>query len=211
VRVKEGAFEAHFHRARTTIYALTNQSDKPRVLYLEQPRSRHWVLDVAGPRPVLEERDTWRFRVELAPKSRLELPVTERLALMEAWVLSSLTAGNLRAFEELGLLDATSRAGLERILALRARIQALEERSAAAEREAADIAADQGRLRENVKAVGDRRDARELVTRWLARAGAQETLIEALREERRQSETERKALREEVDGVARGLEGERRL
>jgi predicted nucleic acid-binding Zn-ribbon protein len=160
---------------------------------------------------VLEERDTWRFRVELAPKSSVELPVTQRLALMEAWVLSSLTAANLRAFEKQGLLDATSRAGLERILALRARIQALEERSAAAEREAAEIAADQGRLRENVKAVGDRRDARELVTRWLGRAGAQETRIEALREERRQSETEREALREEVDGVVRGLEGERRL
>jgi hypothetical protein len=211
VRVKEGVFEAHFHRARTTIYALTNQSDKPRVLYLEQPRSPHWDLDVAGPRPVLEERDAWRFRVELAPKSSVELPVTQRLALMEAWVLSSLTAANLRAFEKQGLLDATSRAGLERILAIRARIQALEERSAAAEREAAEIAADQGRLRENVKAVGDRRDARELVTRWLARAGAQETRIAALREERRQSETEREALREEVDGVVRGLEGERRL
>jgi hypothetical protein len=139
VRVKEGAFEAHFHRARTTIYALTNQSDKPRVLYLEQPRSPHWDLDVAGPRPVQEGRDTWRFRVELAPKSSVELPVTERLALMEAWVLSSLTAANLRSFERQGFLDAAFRAGLERILALRARIQTLEERSAAAEREAAEI------------------------------------------------------------------------
>ena len=126
-------------------------------------------------------------------------------------MLSSLTALNLRSFEKQGLLDATSRAGLERILALRARIAALEERSAAAEREAAEIAADQGRLRENGKAVGDRRDARELVTRWLARAGAQETWLEALREKRRQSESERHALREEVDGVVRGLEGERRL
>ena len=102
-------------------------------------------------------------------------------------------------------------AGLERILALRARIAALEEQSAAAEREAAEIAADQGRLRENVKAVGNRRDARELVARWLARANKQEAWLATLREARRRSESERRALREEVDGIVRGLEGERRL
>jgi len=59
-------------------------------------------------------------------------------------------------------------------------------RWAAAEREAAEIATDQGRLRENVKAMGDRREAR------------------------RRSEAERRILREEVDAVLRGLEGERR-
>jgi hypothetical protein len=60
-------------------------------------------------------------------------------------------------------VDLAGRAGLERVLALRARIAGLEQEAAAAEREAAEIAADQGRLRENVKAVGDRREARELV------------------------------------------------
>ena len=67
------------------------------------------------------------------------------------------------------LLEAASRAGLERVLALRARIASLDQEAAAAEREAAEIAADQGRLRENVKAVGDRREARDLVARWLGR------------------------------------------
>jgi hypothetical protein len=58
--------------------------------------------------------------------------------------------------------------------------------------------------------VGDRREARELVARWLGRADAQEARLEALREARRRSEAERRALREEVDAVLRGLEGERR-
>lgn len=58
----------------------------------------------------------------------------------------------------------------------------LDQEAVAAEREAAEIAADQGRLRENVKAVGDRREARELVARWLGRADAQEARLEALRE-----------------------------
>ena len=64
VRVKEGAFESHFHRARTTTYALANPSDEPRVLYLEQARQPRWDLDAASPTPVHESREALRFRVE---------------------------------------------------------------------------------------------------------------------------------------------------
>jgi hypothetical protein len=210
VRVREGAFEAHFHRTRTTTYTVTNQSDRPRVVYVEQARQPRWDLDESGPRPAQEERDAWRFRVELAPKARVDLPVTERLALMDRYLLASLSEANLRELERRGLLDAASRAGLERILALRARTAALEKEAAAAEREAAEIAADQSRLRENVKAIGDRKEARDLLARWVARADAQERRLEELREKRRQSEAEGRALRDEVDSVVRGLEGERR-
>jgi hypothetical protein len=210
VRVREGVFEAHYHRTRTTTYTVTNQSDRPRILYVEQSRLPRWELDESAPRPEQEERGAWRFRLELAPKSRADLPVTERLALMDRTLLASLSEPSLRELETRGLLDAASRAGLERVLALRARIAALEQEATAAEREAAEIAADQGRLRENVKAMGDRRDARELVARWLGRADAQEGRIEALRETRRRSEAERRTLRDEIDAVVRGLEGERR-
>jgi predicted nucleic acid-binding Zn-ribbon protein len=149
--------------------------------------------------------------VELAPGARIELPVTERLALKDAWVLSRLTAGNLRDFEQRGLLDETSREALERVVALRARIAAVEEQAAAAEREAAEISTDQARFRENVKAMGDRRDARDLVARWLSRADAQETRLQSLADARRQAEAGRRALQDEIDVVVRGLEGERDL
>ena len=65
--------------------------------------------------------------------------------------------------------------------------------------------------RSDPKAVGDGREARELVARWLGCADAQEARLEALREARRQSEAERRALREEVDAVVRSLESERRV
>jgi hypothetical protein len=153
---------------------VTNQSDRPRVVYVERTRAPSWELDEAGPRPEEVQRNAWRFRLEIEPKSRAELPVTERLAMMDRYLLTSLSEPRLREIENRGLLDAASRAGLERVVALQARIVGLEQEAAAGEREAAEIAADQGRLRENVKAVGDRREARELVARWLGRADAQE-------------------------------------
>jgi len=57
VRVREGAFEAHFHRTRTTHYTVTNQSDRPRVVYVEQTRAPSWELDDASPRPEEVQRN----------------------------------------------------------------------------------------------------------------------------------------------------------
>ena len=210
IRVREGAFEAHFHRTRTTTYTVTNQADRPRVVYVEQPQQPRWDLDDSGPRPAEEERGAWRFRVEVAPKAQVELPVTEKLALMERQPIANLSEAGLRELEKQGLLDAVSRAGLERVLALRIRLAALDQQASAAERESTEIATDQGRLRENVKAIGDRREARDLLARWVARADGQERRLEELRDMRRQAERDRRALREEMDAVVRSLEGERK-
>jgi hypothetical protein len=210
IRVRDGVFEAHFQKTRTTTYAVTNQSDGARVVYVEKSRTPGWELDDTASRPVEAQRNLRRFRLEVQPKSRVELEVTEQRALMDRCRLASLTGPGLRELEKRGLLDAASRAALERILALRVRIADLEREAATAAREAAEIDADQGRLRENVKAVSDRREARELVVRWLGRADAQESRLEALAEVRRRAEAEGRSLHDEVDNIVRGLEGERR-
>jgi hypothetical protein len=210
VRVREGAFEAHYHRTRTTTYTVTNQSDRARVVYVERVRQPAWELDQETPRPENEDRRAWVFRLEVGPRSRAELPVTERVALRDRTLLASLTESSLRDLERQGLLDGASRTGLARVLAIRTLVDGLDREAAAAEREAAEIAADQARLRENVKAVGGTREARALVSRWLARADAEESRLDALREARRRSEAGRRALQDEVDAVARSLEGERK-
>ena len=66
VRVVNGVFQAHYHREDKKLYTLTNQTDKPRVIYVEHPVRQGWELakeNQAQP----EGRSTryYRFRVEL--------------------------------------------------------------------------------------------------------------------------------------------------
>ena len=44
VRVKGGALQAHYYRARSRTYEIRNQTGKPRVLYIEHPRENGWTL-----------------------------------------------------------------------------------------------------------------------------------------------------------------------
>jgi len=42
VRVVSGVFQAHYHQTNKKIYVLTNQTDKPRVVYVEHPLRDGW-------------------------------------------------------------------------------------------------------------------------------------------------------------------------
>ena len=108
VRVREGAFEAHFHRTRTTHYTVTNQSDRPRVVYVERARAPSWELDEAGPLPEEVQRHAWRFRLEIELNSRAEPPVTERLAMRGRYLLRRFTMH--RSGVEWSTMERTERA-----------------------------------------------------------------------------------------------------
>jgi len=96
-------------------------------------------------------------------------------------------------------LEAPERAMLDRILALKGQIADLDAKTAEAAREAADIATDQARLRENITAVSKRAKAKSLIARYLAKAGEQETRLVTLATERGQRSAERRRLQSELD------------
>ena len=71
--------------------------------------------------------------------------------------------------------------------------------------EAAEIAKDQARLRENIKALGQTADARQLIARYVAKANEQETRIEQLTNERRTKVAARQQLQLQLDAAIRSL------
>lgn len=108
-------------------------------------------------------------------------------------------------------LDEESRKALESILDLKGKIASLDATAAALDGEAGEIASDQQRLRENVKVLKDTSEARQLIARYVAKAGEQETRLERLREERKSIIAERGRLQAELETAIRALSVERKL
>jgi hypothetical protein len=211
VRVLSGVFQAHYYQSEKKSYTITNQTDRPRVVYVEHPRREGWRLGEESPRPVEMTANAYRFRVELAPRETVMLSVAERRALMDSYALSNLTPRDLELFISRRYLDETSRVALEKIINLKSRIVDVAARVEAADREAAEIGADQARLRENIKALGQTTEARELIARYVAKAGEQETRMEQLAEARRAANTERERLQAELEAAIRALALDRKL
>ena len=96
-------------------------------------------------------------------------------------------------------------------MAVKSRLADADARLSAIEREGKEIGDDQERLRENIKALNDTAEARQLIARYVEKAGAQETRLEQLLAEKRQLLEERARLHTELDAAIRGLSLERKL
>lgn len=211
VRAINGVFQAHYYQTSTKTYTLTNQTDKRRTVYIEHPIRKDWKLAEESPRPAEKTAREYRFRVEVEPRGRVDLPVTEQLGLMTRYEISSLTPPDLEVFVSRRYLDDESRRALEGILDFKGKIASLDASAAALDREAGEIASDQERLRENVKALKDSSEARQLIARYISKAGEQETRLERLREERKSLMAERTRLQAQIETAIRGLSVERKL
>ena len=211
VRAVNGVLQAHYYQTDKKVYTITNQTDSPRVVYVEHPVRDKWILSDKTQKPAETTATLYRFRVEVAQQQTVEFPVTERLALMDTYALSNLTTDDIKVFVSRRYIDEETRAALEKIMAIKGKMAALDRRLASIEREAAEIAADQARLRENIKALKDSAETRQLIARYVAKADEQETRMEQIAAERRAIAADRSKVQAELDEAIRSLALDRRL
>lgn len=208
VRAVNGILQVHFYQTENKTYTITNQTDRPRTVYLEHPLRADWRLTDDTAKPVDRTANFYRFRLELEPNKTIELPIKERRALMESYAISNLTRNDIALFVSRRYINSQTRASLEKIIDLKNQLAAQDARLAAIDKEVEEISADQSRLRENIKALKDTAEARQLIARYVSKANEQETRIEQLTTERRTVSTERARLQTELDVAIGALKSE---
>jgi hypothetical protein len=211
VRVVNGVFQAHYHQTSQKTYTLTNQTDKPRVIYVEHPVRDGWVLSDDTQKPDGRSSRYYRFRVPLEPHQKVELAVTERRALMDNYALLNFSRQDLELFISRNYIDAATRAMLEKIIDLKSRMAAAEARIEAIDQEVTEIGADQQRLRDNIKALTATAEAKQLITRYVAKADTQETRLEELNKDKQAQHAQAERLQTELEGLVRSVAIDREL
>ena len=211
VRAMKGVFQAHYYQTNRKTYVLTNQTDKPRVVIIEHPIRQDWELTEETQKPADKSARYYRFRVPLEAHQKIELPVTERRVLMETYVLSNFTKQDLELFIARNYIDAATRSELEKLIDIRVQIAAAEARVEAIDEEIGEIGKDQERLRDNIKALTATAEAKQLITRYVAKADTQETRLEQLNKEKQAANEERLKLQKELEALVRGFSVDRRL
>lgn len=241
VRAVNGVVEAHYYDIRKRVYTLVNQTDRPRVVYLEHPRDEDddWELTeqtasaaiaapVAGTKAgadaandaddthdtaesLTKTANHYRFRLLLAPHQKLVFPVVERNEQLDSYQLTSFTRRELELFIARKYVDDKTRAALEAIIALKDKVAGAEASLQQMNKEAAEIALDQQRLRDNIKALTATAEAKQLITRYVSKANEQETRLEQIEKDRRSVTDERARLQEELYAAIRSLALDRKL
>jgi hypothetical protein len=211
VRVVNGVFQAHYYQTNQKTYVLTNQTDKPRVVYVEHPLRDGWTLSTDTQKPDARTSSYYRFRVAVEPHQKVELPVTERRALMDTYTLVNFSRPDLELFISRNYIDAATRAVLEKIIDLKSAMAAAEARLETINEEVEEIGKDQERLRDNIKALTATAEARQLISRYVAKADTQETRLEQLNKDKQALIAEQARLQAELETLVRGLAIDRQL
>ncbi len=212
VRILHGTLYATHHHREKKVYTLRNQTPRPRTVYVEHPVRDKWELDDKDtPKPDGKSQRFYRFKVELAANETRDLVVAEREEGRETYALSNVTTDQIQLFLSRRYIDDATRAALQNILDLKARVAAAQSRVSAIDREIAEIGADQKRLRENIEALTKTAEARQLIARYVQKADQQETRLEQLAQEKQAATQEWARLQTQLDAALRALALERDL
>lgn len=212
VRILHGTLYATHHHREKKVYTLRNQTPRLRTVYVEHPVRDKWELDDKDtPKPDGKSQRFYRFKVELAANETRDLVVAEREEGRETYALSNVTTDQIQFFLSRRYIDDATRAALQNILDLKARVAAAQSRVSAIDREIAEIGADQKRLRENIEALTKTAEARQLIARYVQKADQQETRLEQLAQEKQAATQEWARLQTQLDAALRALALERNL
>lgn len=213
LRAVNGVIQAHYYEVRKKVYTLVNQTERSRIVYLEHAidEDEDWELADGTPRPEVKTEKYYRFRLALGPHQKLDFPIAERQERMETYSLTDFDRSQLDLFIARKYIDDKTRTTLEKILDLKSRIVATDARIRDIDKEASEIAQDQQRLRENIKALTATAEAKQLISRYVSKADTQETRLEQLNEQKRKLLEDHLQLQAELEGIIRNLTIDRQL
>ncbi|MGD9587898.1 MAG: hypothetical protein AB7Q37_07595 [Pyrinomonadaceae bacterium] len=206
IKVVDGVFQAHYFRQDAKTYIVSNQTDRSKTIYIEHPVRDRWGLLENSTKPETVTDRYYRFRVELNPFETKTIPVVEQQGQMDSYQLSSFTRDQLSLFVSRRYIDEQTRQKLERLIEIRSQVNQIEVKLTAFETEEERIADDQKRLRENIEALTKTAEAKQLIARYVAKAGEQETRLEEMEKERKSLTAEKQRLESELAAAIRSFE-----
>ena len=189
-----------------TAYTVRNQDEALRVLVIEHPARPGWNLMKNSKQPEEQAPGTNRFRLEVASKATATLPVEEVHPLYTTYQISNLSDEQIVVFTKQGSITAEMADALKKITAQKAEVAKLEQEMENRQKDIERIVDDQGRLRENMKALRGSAEEKALLQRYTKQLDDQETQLASLRKRITDTEVQRDAENDKLEKMIGDLQ-----
>lgn len=205
VMMHKGVLTQISEEQQRTTYTVRNQDATPRVLVIEHPARVGWNFLKNSKQPEEQAPGTNRFRLEVAANATAMLPVEEVHPLFTTYQISNLTDDQILYFSKQGSITAEMTEALKKISAQKAVVAKLEQEMEDRQKDIDRIVDDQGRLRENMKALRGSAEEKALLQRYTKQLDDQETQLATLRKKITDTEAQRDAENEKLEAMIDGL------
>jgi len=206
VKISKGVLTQVSELHERTLYVARNQDANTRTLVIEHSARVDWQLAKSAKEPEEKAPRVYRFRVEVPSKSTASLPVEEVRTLATSYELSKLNQEQIAVFVKQGTITGEMAEALKKITVQKAVVAKLEEEMENRQKDIDRIVEDQGRLRENMKALRGSAEEKALLQRYTKQLDEQETQLDALRRKIRDTEAQRDKANAELDKMIEELQ-----
>lgn len=191
VKISKGVLTQISELHERTLYIARNQDEAKRTLVIEHPARAEWKLAKGATEPEEKAPGEYRFRMEVPPMATASLPIEEVRTLSSTFELSSLEEPQVTVFAKQGTITPEMAQALGKISAQKAIVAKLEEEMENRQKDIDRIVEDQGRLRENMKALRGSAEEKALLQRYAKQLDEQETQLDTLRKKIKNTEVQR--------------------
>jgi len=204
VKISKGVLTQVSELHERTLYIARNQDQVTRTLVIEHPARAEWQLAKVAKEPDEKAPGVYRLRLEVPSKATASLPVEEVRTLATSYQLSNLDEDQIGVFVKQGTITPEMAQALAKITAQKAVLAKLEEEMENRQKDIDRIVEDQGRLRENMKALRGSAEEKALLQRYTRQLDEQETQLDVLRKKIKDTE----ALRDKANELLEKMIGE---
>jgi hypothetical protein len=211
VKISKGVLTQVSELHERTLYIARNQDQVTRTLVIEHPARAEWQLAKAAKEPDEKAPGVYRLRLEVPCKATASLPVEEVRTLATSYELSNLSEDQIGLFVKHGTITPEMAQALAKITAQKAVVAKLEEEMENRQKDIDRIVEDQGRLRENMKALRGSAEEKALLQRYTRQLDEQETQLDGLRKKIKDTEAVRDKANELLEKIIDELQIEAAL
>jgi hypothetical protein len=190
VRIYRGTMTTTSEEREKKTYIVRNEDTTPRTLVIEHPARPEWKLAEDGPKPEEKASGLYRFRLNVEPKKTERLAVNEAKPLYTQYALSGVTDAQIELFLRQKSINADIAKALRAIVAQRNVAADFDEKIKAQQKVIDQIFSDQGRLRENMKALKGSAEEKALLQRYTKQLDEEETELDTLGKGKQATEKE---------------------
>ncbi len=191
VKISKGVLTQISELQQRTLYTVRNEDEAARQLVIEHPARYSWTLVKGSKEPEEKAPGVYRFRMEVPAKATATLPVEEAHVQETSYQLSDLNDDQIALFVRQQTITPKMQQALAKITAQKAVVAKLEEEMENRQKDIERIVDDQGRLRENMKALRGSTEEKALLQRYTRQLDEQETRLDGLRKKIEETEAQR--------------------
>jgi hypothetical protein len=190
VRINRGTLTTTSEEREKKTYIVRNEDTTARALVIEHAARPEWKLAEDGPKPEEKASGLYRFRLNIEPKKTERLVVNETKPLHTQYALNSVTDDQIEFLLRQKSINPEIEKALRGIVAQKKVVTDFDAMIKMQQKSIDQIFADQGRLRENMKALKGSAEEKTLLQRYTKQLDEEETQLDTLRKGKQVTETE---------------------